>query len=482
MKMNEESVYRAAFWIQIGCQMLMAYYYSRNIRRSGRKSALTGESVEREGMGRFIDRSLILLYFPVVLMLSGCTSSTVPPNVILIMADDLGYETLRINGGLSYETPRLDALAAEGMRFTQAYSMPLCTPSRGQIMTGRYNFRNYIGFGLLDPAEKTFAHYLRDAGYATAVFGKWQLFGNSTQREMFGRSGTLPEDAGFDEHCLWQVREVGGSRYKDPYLYISGREPRTYPGEYGPDMVVDCLKGFIDRHRNESFFVYYPMILPHAPFRPSPAHRDYEAFDPDEAGSDTAYFADNVAYVDLLVGRITDTLESLELRERTLLIFIGDNGTARRVISRTSSGPVAGRKGFPTAAGTHVPMIVSWPGTLRPGQTNENLIDFTDFLPTLLDAARITETGASDGLSFYPQLFGSADSVRSWIFGDYAPQWGRFENSRYAHNRDWKLYESGSFHHFSEDRLEETPLPDSMLSEDALEIKRMFQTVLDRMK
>jgi len=154
--MNEESVYRAAFWIQIGCQMLMAYYYSRNIRRSGRKSALTGESVEREGMGRFIDRSLILLYFPVVLMLSGCTSSTVPPNVILIMADDLGYETLRINGGLSYETPRLDALAAEGMRFTQAYSMPLCTPSRVQIMTGRYNFRNYIGFGLLDPAEKTF--------------------------------------------------------------------------------------------------------------------------------------------------------------------------------------------------------------------------------------------------------------------------------------------------------------------------------------
>lgn len=425
-------------------------------------------------------RTLLILSLAAGCTLAGCLPPSSPPNIILIMADDLGYETLGVNGSLSYETPRLDALAETGMRFTQAYSMPLCTPSRVQIMTGKYNFRNYIGFGLLDPEERTFAHYLKEAGYATAVVGKWQLYGNSVQREMFGRSGTLPEDAGFDEHCLWQVNETGGSRYKNPFMYVSGQPAREYPREYGPDMAVDYLQDFVERHLDGPFFVYYPMILPHAPFQPSPAHTDFSGFDPAKGGSDTTYFSDNMAYVDAIVGRITDTLDDLNIRNNTLVLFIGDNGTDRRVTSETIRGPVTGRKAYPTTAGTHVPMIASWPETIQTGQVNESLIDFTDFLPTLLEAAGISVTGSADGLSFYAQLTGSPDSVRSWIFGDYAPQWGQFEDSRYVHDRDWKLYDGGGFYHFSRDVLEENPVPDSELTTDLVVLKAQFQAVLDR--
>ncbi|MEN8151305.1 MAG: sulfatase-like hydrolase/transferase, partial [Planctomycetota bacterium] len=151
-----------------------------------------------------------------------------PPNIVLIMADDLGYETIGANGGTSWKTPCLDAVAAEGIRFTHAYATPLCTPSRVQIMTGKYNFRNYIGFGLLDPAERTFAHLLRDAGYRTAITGKWQLYGNAHQRKLAGRGGSRPEQAGFDEHLLWQVDDFG-PRFSNPRLTRDGAPARDYP-------------------------------------------------------------------------------------------------------------------------------------------------------------------------------------------------------------------------------------------------------------
>ena len=123
------------------------------------------------------------------------------PNVILIMADDLGYETLGAYGGTSYLTPNLDRLAEQGMRFDHCFATPLCTPSRVQIMTGKYNNRNYIGFGLLDPSEKTFGHYMQEAGYKTYIAGKWQLLGNQHQQKLAGNKiGTTPEKAGFDDY------------------------------------------------------------------------------------------------------------------------------------------------------------------------------------------------------------------------------------------------------------------------------------------
>jgi len=144
-----------------------------------------------------------------------------PPNIILIMADDLGYECLGSYGSTSYKTPVLDELAATGMRFEHCYSQPLCTPSRVKVMTGKYNSRNYTVFGSLDPKETTFAHVLKKSGYATCAAGKWQLYG--------GGSGTSPEQAGFDEHCLWQVKDRG-SRYSDPTVLENGTLRKSIKG------------------------------------------------------------------------------------------------------------------------------------------------------------------------------------------------------------------------------------------------------------
>ncbi|MHC4995260.1 MAG: sulfatase-like hydrolase/transferase, partial [Planctomycetota bacterium] len=126
------------------------------------------------------------------------------PNIILMMADDLGYETVSANGGAPYKTPVLDRLAAEGLLFSNMVSQPLCTPTRVKLMTGRYNFRNYATFGILDPRETTFGHVMRDAGYATCVVGKWQL----------GRDRKLVNHFGFDEYCLWWL-ENKGPRYNN---------------------------------------------------------------------------------------------------------------------------------------------------------------------------------------------------------------------------------------------------------------------------
>ena len=146
------------------------------------------------------------------LAIPGCLSAASPtlrnarngkPNIILIMADDLGYECLGCYGSASYKTPVLDELAATGVRFEHCYSQPLCTPSRLKIMTGKNNFRNYTYFGALAPKEKTFGHMMKNAGYATCIVGKWQLAARDRGE------GIYPKAAGFDEHCLWQVDDRG---------------------------------------------------------------------------------------------------------------------------------------------------------------------------------------------------------------------------------------------------------------------------------
>ena len=143
------------------------------------------------------------------------------PNIILIMSDDMGYECLSCNGSTSYSTPELDKLAAEGIRFTHCYSQPKCTPSRVKIMTGKYNYKNYIDFGYLDPGEQTFGNILRDAGYKTMVAGKWQLNGVNTNEPECGDL-QRPDHFGFDEYCLWWLDEKG-PRYVNPRIVQNGK-------------------------------------------------------------------------------------------------------------------------------------------------------------------------------------------------------------------------------------------------------------------
>jgi arylsulfatase A len=172
------------------------------------------------------------------------------PNVIVIMADDLGYECLGCNGGASYQTPRLDQLARTGVRFTHCFVNPLCTPTRAALMTGRYNFRNYERFGSLPEREFTFGHMMQDAGYATCIVGKWQLE---------GEGGTTPDRAVFDDYYMYSG---SGSHHADPDMPDNDWEHVQHKeGEYGPKLAVDYLCDFLDRHRKKPFFAYYPLPI-----------------------------------------------------------------------------------------------------------------------------------------------------------------------------------------------------------------------------
>src|SRR5688572_20398382 len=173
-------------------------------------------------------RTLFFLLAILCVTAAQSAESTRKPNIIVIMADDFGYECVGANGSTSYKTPVLDKLAASGMRFTNCNVQPLCTPTRVQLMTGIYNVRNYVRFGEMDPKCVTFANVLKQAGYATCIAGKWQL----------GRDAGLPKTFGFDESYLWQHTRRP-ERYKNPGLEINGVEKDWSNGEYGPDLVND---------------------------------------------------------------------------------------------------------------------------------------------------------------------------------------------------------------------------------------------------
>ena len=416
----------------------------------------------------------VLLIVPLAAAQTHEAPSAERPNVVLVMADDLGREALESYGGRSYTTPHLNRLAASGMRFERAYSTPLCTPSRVRIMTGLYTFRNYVRFGLLDPDQTTFANLLQDAGYATAVAGKWQLRGGEEAPHRFG----------FDEYLLWQLHPGNyWYRYKNPIVIRNGSAPDTLHGRYGPDVFTEFINDFIERHQNRPFLVYYPMVLPHDPFQPTPTSEAFDDYDI-VGTSDTTYFGDMVAHMDRMVGRIERQLENLGLRDNTLLLFTTDNGTHHSIYSQMGRRVVQGDKGYTTEAGTHVPLIASWPGVIEAGTTNGDLVDFTDFLPTLAAAAGIdTATFTTDGVSFYPTLTEGKPHPRKWIYQDYPGKDGYTSPPRrYAQNKRYKLYSDGRFYDLVRDPEEHVNLDKRPLSDPARSARAELQNVLNAME
>lgn len=420
----------------------------------------------------------ILLSVLPALTAVGAADVAVPgrrPNLVLILADDLGYETLGANGGTSYRTPALDRLAAGGTRFTHCYAQPLCTPTRVQLMTGLSNARNYLNFGNMDPHAVTFAQLLQRAGYRTCMAGKWQL----------GRAVDLPKQFGFDEYCLWQHTRRP-PRYANPGLEING-VPRDYTqGEYGPDLVSDFALDFIARHKDAPFLLYYTMMLTHAPYQPTP---DSRTWDPRAIGESVnvadAHFGEMVAYMDKLVGRLVDRLDALGLRTNTLILFLGDNGTGKGTRSRMGEREVIGGKGTTTAAGMHVPCVANWPGQVRSGQVCSDLVDTTDFLPTLLDAANVPlpPTLKPDGHSFFPQLRGERGQPRDWIYSWYSPRQGADLTVReFAFNQRFKRYRSGRLFDLTRDLAEQHPLNAGALDPEAAAAAQVLQRALDQFK
>lgn len=405
-----------------------------------------------------------------------------PPNIILIMADDLGYETIGANGGASYRTPEIDRMAANGIRFEHCYAQPLCTPSRVQLMTGIYNVRNYVRFGLLEEHQTTFGHLFQKAHYATCIIGKWQL----------GKDPMSPRRAGFDEHCLWQVREgrtdsTGrDTRYSQPVLDINGQIRAYAKDDYGPKIISEYGLDFIERstRRRKPFLLYYSMILTHCPFSPTPDSPEWMVDDTAvmHYKGKPSYFADMVAYMDKLVGDINRKLEELGIKDHTLVLFTGDNGTDEPVVSLLNGRNVAGAKGESTDGGTRVPLIAQWPGQISAGSTSRDLIDFSDMLPTICEAAGIAVPDSLDidGRSFLPQMRGHVGHPRNWVYSWYSRE-GKVKEARvFARNHRYKRYDTGEFYDVPADDLEKHPLSVESLNAEAREIYELLGEVLEK--
>ncbi|NND33708.1 MAG: sulfatase-like hydrolase/transferase [Saprospiraceae bacterium] len=340
--------------------------------------------------------------------------------------------------------------------------------------------RNYLRFGQLDREQTTFGHIFRDAGYATCIVGKWQL----------GRDSMSPARAGFDEHFLWQVTQgrtdsTGrDTRFSNPVLEKNGELIKFENNEYGPDLVSDFGLEFIQKSVNSQkpFFLYYPMILTHCPFSATPDSPYYFTDDSTlmRYKGEPHYFTDMVAYMDKIIGKIQHKLQQLDVDDNTLLIFTGDNGTDKPIVSLLNGRKVAGAKGASVDGGTRVPLIVSWPGRVK-NQVNSDLVDFTDFLPTICDAAGISipDSLDIDGKSFWPQLQGQAGSPREWIYNWYSRS-GKVNDARiFARNQDYKLYATGEFYNVPNDYLEERSLDYGSLSQEKTVIYDRLKSVID---
>ena len=381
------------------------------------------------------------------------------PNIVLLFADDVGREVLGCYGGTSYETPHLDALAAGGMKFSHCYSMPLCHPSRVCLLTGRYPSQlGFPAWGRFPNAEitPTGASILKQTGYATAVAGKWQL-------AYLKNNPTHPNQLGFDRSCVFGWHE--GARYHDPMIYQDGEVRDDTAGRYGPDLYVEFLREFMRTSvaTEQPFFAFYPMALCHNVT--DDLGDDHAAYYKDKRWMT---FAEMAASMDEMVGRIVKSVDDLGIRERTLIIFTSDNGTVSftyqtvdsdgmmkkiPVISQFDARKIRGGKGSFTDWGTRVPLIANWPGRIRPGTEADDLVDLSDFLPTLIELADANPGNdlKLDGHSFAARLLAGKPTSRKWVCSE-------LREMRFVRTREFKLYENGRFFDLRKDPEEKTAL------------------------
>ena len=400
-------------------------------------------------------------------------------NVILIMADDSAADNYGCYGNKFFSTPRLDSLARTGAKFNHCYSEPVCTSSRVKIMTGRDGIRNYVQFGTLDQDEVTFGNMMKGANYETAIAGKWQLHG--------GSRGTLAPACGFDNYCLWNYPGTSRSRFWNPSLMRDGKLMETTEKDYGPDILTDYLIEFIGKNRSKPFFAYYPMLLVHSPFLETP---DSKLNANRLISKSLTNFRDMTAYADKCVGRIVDALEKYGLRDRTVIIYTTDNGTSRSLTYPYGEEKRKGEKAYATDGGTHAPLIVNCPGTVPAGTVSDDLVDFSDVLPTIADitGAKLPEVKL-DGRSFWPQCLGTKGNPRDFIFQYYYPKYkpaaakhGQGVNDQeiiWAQNQRYKLYRDGTLYAVI-DRYEKTPLSPGG-STQADKDRDLLQRALDSM-
>lgn len=407
-------------------------------------------------------RILASLFVAFTAALALQAAAPAKPNIIFILADDYGIPGVSCYGGV-YKTPNLDALAAGGIRFERCFSSPLCAPSRALCMMGRYGFRTGVvdnphGGRAKPTKEICVAKTLKSAGYSTAVVGKWRQLGymaNQTEAAAWG----------FDEFLIWGTGfKEKDDRYWEPDYNHNGKPLDVPKGKYGPDLMHEYVVDFIRRHRDEPFFIYYPMTLIHGSFRPTPDSA------PDVTERATLY-RDMIAYMDKLVGKLVAELDKMQLREKTLVVFVGDNGN---VGPGTIHGrEVDGVKHELKEGGSRVPLIASWKGTAPAGKVLPDLVDFTDFYVTFaeLAGAKLPAGHRLDGHSFAPQLRGEKGNPREWVYVQIADKW-------YARSDRWKLYNNGQLLDMSDAPFSEKLVAPGSESEEAKAARKKLLAAL----
>lgn len=384
------------------------------------------------------------------------------PNIIFILADDLGIGDVGCYGADNYKTPNIDKLASMGMRFTNAYTAPLCGPSRATILTGRHLFRtgatNQDATGLMKPeVESMMPSYLKKAGYVTTSIGKW------------GQLPLNPSDFGFDDYLKFQGSGIyWNTQDKGKTYLVNGAEKNLLDKEYMPDVMHRHLVSFLKQHQKDPFYIYYSLSHVHAEILPTP--------DSKEDSKDI--YADNVAYMDKLVGKLMKELELLKLSDNTILVFFGDNGTAGGRADRATIGGrrLSGEKGSMLEGGSLEPLIVYWPGVTPRGKVSQDLISATDFVPTFAEiaGASLPADKVLDGRSFNAQLHGEKGTPRTSVFVQLANMW-------YARNSGWKLNQSGELFDMSKAPFEEIPVPADSKDPNAVSARKALQAELDRL-
>ncbi len=427
-----------------------------------------------------------------------------PPNIVFILLDNIGQEWFGSYGSEEKCTPNFDRLAREGVRFEHCYTMPICGPSRTVLLTGRQPYRTgftlhhdaalYGGGGLDPKREVTFPRLFRDAGYATAIAGKWQI------NNLYDEADALTRH-GFGEQLVWpgsidvdrvppaemavfhdavrreSVPDTGAfmnkieSRYWNPVFLRNGRR-EVLAGRFGPDVTQEFAVDFLRRHRDRPFLLYYPLHLAHGqsfsePVVATPLNRD-----PNRPHH--AMYADMVRYADRLVGDLVRVLDELKLRDNTILFVASDNGTESSLTARRNGRDVKGGLYTLIESGSDVAMLANCPKQI-PGGRVVPLADFADVFPTVCELAGLAlPPGVTlDGKSCAAFLRGQsgAKPPREWIFN-------QLHTLRIVRDERFKLYSDGRFFDANADSDEQHDLSASDLSPEAAASRGKLQRAL----
>ena len=411
-----------------------------------------------------------ILYLCLLLVSFSCKNQgnegnkAVQPNIIFIMADDLGYGDLGSYGQEVIQTPHLDRMAREGMRFTNVYTgAPVCAPSRSVLLTGKHaghtTVRGNFGIGgvrglgggegrvPLLAQDTTIAEVLQSAGYHTGMTGKWGL----------GEPGTTGEPLrqGFDEWFGYLNQRRAHSYYpeflwKENERFYLEKNAEGGRGTYSHDLFADFALDFIDRNKNQPFFLYVPFTIPHDAFEVP----DLDVYADEETWTDEEKaYAAMVSRMDRDIGQMLDLLEREQLSEKTIIFFCSDNGATRRWEGRfDSSGELRGYKRDMYEGGIRTPMIVRYPGVIPPNTMNDTPWYFADVLPTLAEIASTEAPKNIDGVSVWPTLRGEQQDVSErvlyWEFHErgfqQALRWKDWKAIKPALDQPWQLYDLGS--------------------------------------